>query len=297
VFLAFLLRRIAADELWQVFLRAWANWPVLLLALALPMLGKLLAAARWQTLMKKQGVHLPIVSYAKAMLVGAWFNQVLPSTIGGDLARGFWITKRGESALVNVTVVTLDRGIGSVVLCSLALVCALLSTPVSGLMPSVWTIPALLVAAAIAASIVGLRYGGALGKRLFSLPFLGGYRERAVAVYGALRAYRWPPLAWAALLSLGIQLLIIVEYLLFARALELGVSGRELALTVPVVTLISMIPVTINGLGLREGSFALLGAPIGLRATDSVALGWLFVAGALIWGLLGGIVYVRGRRS
>ncbi|MGB6363687.1 MAG: lysylphosphatidylglycerol synthase domain-containing protein, partial [Thermoanaerobaculia bacterium] len=112
-----------------------------------------------------------------------------------------------------------------------------------------------------------------------------------------LRAYRYQKavLALAVVLSIGLQLIIVIQSVLLATALGLQISMWELALIVPVVTLVSMLPVTINGLGLREDAFAVLGASIGISAADAVALGWLTVAGALIYGIWGATLHLRGR--
>ena len=66
---------------------------------------------------------------------------------------------------------------------------------------------------------------------------------------------------------------------------------------IPVVMLISMIPVTINGIGLRESSLVMLGAPFGLNASSAVALACAFVAITFVYALLGALVQLRVRRK
>ncbi|MHC4956121.1 MAG: lysylphosphatidylglycerol synthase transmembrane domain-containing protein [Planctomycetota bacterium] len=294
--LALLLRKIAPAELGEAFARAGSNWPQLLGAYSLPIFGILCAALRWQKLMEVQGAQMPLRRYCAAILVGNCFNQVLPSTIGGDVARSVWLTRPGDSAVVNLAVVTLDRAVGVFVLCLLALGCALASPAVNALLPTAWLIPALLVVGAVVGWLVLLRHGGTIGSRIFDLQPLHRYREKARTVLRALHAYRGRirALVAAAGLSLGLQILIVAQFVLFADALGAEVVQWQFALIVPVVTVITLVPVTINGLGLREGAFAVLGAPIGLAATDAVALGWLFVAGTIGYGIIGGLIHLCG---
>jgi uncharacterized protein (TIRG00374 family) len=297
ILLTLLLRRITLAELGESFARALANWPLLLAAFAVPLAGIAVAAVRWRMLMDVQGVHIPVRRFWMALLVGTFFNQTLPSTLGGDLARGVWVTKPGESPIANLAVVTLDRAIGVFSLCLLALVCALASPAIRQLVPGLWMVPASVAAIALALALLATRHARSLGDRLFSRGVLRRYRDKAILVFDTLRAYRGQKavLALAVVLSIGLQLIIVTQSVLLATALDLQIPMRELALIVPVVTLVSLLPVTVNGLGLREGAFAVLGASIGISAADAVALGWLTVAGALIYGIWGATLHLRGR--
>ena len=207
------------------------------------------------------------------------------------------MTKPGESPIVNLAVVTLDRAIGVFSLCLLALVCALSSPAVRQLVPALWVVPAILAATALVLALLATRHARALGDRFFSLGVLRKYRDKAILVFDTLRAYRDQKtvLILAVVLSIGLQLIIVMQAVLIATALDLQIPMRELALIVPVVTLVSLLPVTVNGLGLREGTFAVLGASFGLSPADAVALGWLMVAAAVGYGIWGAILHLRGR--
>lgn len=299
ILLTLLLRRITLAELSESFARALASWPLLLTAFALPIGGIALAALRWQKLMEVQGVHLPVRRYGAALLIGTLFNQVLPSTLGGDVARGVWVTRPGESPVGNLAVVTLDRAIGFFSLGLLALVCTVASPAVRRLVPALWLVPAILAATAFFLVLIAIRHARALGDRLFSRGWLRRYRDKAALVYETLWAYRdrKTVLAWTVLYSIGLQLFIVIQAVVFTTALGLQVPKWELALIVPLVTLVSLLPVTVNGLGMRESTYAALGASFGLTTADAVALGWLTVAVMVTYGMWGAILHLRGRGS
>lgn len=295
--LAVLLWRIPLEELGEVFSRA-ADHPLpLLIAALLPVPALFAASLRWHTLLRVQGGEVPLRQMVSGMLVATFVNTLLPSTVGGDFARALWVTRDGVRTLTSLVVVTLDRLFGALSLVLLACAGVLLSPPIRELLPVAWLLPLLAVAGVAAAGAVGVRYGGALGDWLFSRGVLRRYRDRAKEIHAMLAAYRrhLPHLAAALGLSLVWQTLLILQYVLLAEALGLGVSRWELAIAVPVITLISMVPVTVNGVGLREGALTVLGASFGLTPAGAVALGWTWLGITLVYGLLGGLVQLRGR--
>ena len=88
------------------------RWPVLLVALLLPGIGVGISALRWGVLLNGLGARPRLRSLYYAILVGTFFNQVLPSTIGGDVARGLLLQRSIGSATLSLAVVGLDRLIG-----------------------------------------------------------------------------------------------------------------------------------------------------------------------------------------
>jgi uncharacterized membrane protein YciS (DUF1049 family) len=67
----------------------------------------------------------------------------------------------------------------------------------------------------------------------------------------------------------------------------------ELMLIIPGITIISLIPISINAIGLREGAFVILFAHVGLSTEQSLVLALLFRLGLLTPSLVGGVVYIR----
>ncbi len=292
------LRRVDLGELVALFGRGVDRWPLLMVGLALPALGLLTAACRWGLLLRPQGITARMPKLFAAHLVGSFFNQFFPSTIGGDLARSWWIASAVGTPVLHVTVVAVERVAGLVGICATASLAALLVPSIAGRVWQVWA--GLGVGAVVAAAvlILGGRHARRAGRRVLSLPRLGTLREKATLVHRALAIYRRHRgrLVGAVLLSMVIQILIIVQYAMFAAALDIDVAMWELAVIIPIVTLVALIPITINGLGLRENSLAALGAFVGLSAVDAVALAWLVAAGALCYAIAGGITHAVARQ-
>ncbi|MCG7852634.1 MAG: flippase-like domain-containing protein [Methanosarcinaceae archaeon] len=303
----FVLRKISAGELLDVWIRTIDHWPYLVLALAIPAIGVTVSALRLRILLEAQGIRLPLIELCKANLVGAFYNQIFPSTIGGDVARGFWIsrlkafavekTAPSESILVSFTAIGVDRVIGAFGILVTGLLAAIVSPSIVRQAPGLGAVLPLVAAGIIALALLPRIPARSAGRWLFSISILRKLREKAVMIYGALKAYRTfrRYLAVAFLLSMGLQLTIIAQYWTLAIALQIGVSLWALAILIPIVTLISMLPITINGIGLRENALYVLGVSLGFNASSAVALAWAFLVCKLFWAMPGALMHLQKR--
>jgi len=304
----FLLRGVSLGELLDFFARTVDNWPWLAAALAMPAIGTLASSLRLLCLLRAQRVDASIVELSMLHVISSFYNQLLPSTIGADMIRAYWVsrfqgigdgTESGTGRiLVAGTVIGVERLIGAVGIVATALIASALDPSVLRASPGLRAILPLITIGTLSA--IGLLFiipGRQFGRSVFSIPLLRRVRDKAVTIYGALKAYRrsLKYLFGAFVLSIGLQASIIVQYWLLAGALGLDVSFRGLAVLIPVVTLISMMPITINGIGLREQALRTLGASLGFTAASAVALGWAFVMVKVLWALAGGIIQLRYR--
>ena len=98
------------------------------------------------------------------------------------------------------------------------------------------------------------------------------------------------------MLAVALQSVVILYFAALGGALGLGLTISQFAILIPIMSLCTAIPVSINGIGIREASLALFGASFGLTIGDAVALAWLFLCVAAFYGLMGGIIFAVGRR-
>src|SRR5690606_12640552 len=102
-------------------------------------------------------------------------------------------------------------------------------------------------------------------------------------------------LARAMALSILLQLNVVAFYWLIGRAMGFPLGLADWLLIVPIATVVMMAPVSINGIGVREGILALLLGAHGVAPADAVAFAWLEYASFLLYGLIGGLVYAARR--
>lgn len=273
--------RIEAGNVAQVL--ADVRWEWWLAALACYVVAQVVSSVRWQRLARPLGFDHSLGAYVGFYFAGNFFNLVLPTSIGGDVARGWYLargSRRGPAAALSVLA---DRLIGLYVLVALACAAALVE-PLPGWVRG-W------VAAAGA--------GGLLGLVLLAVarrwqPPAGRRRWREMAA--ALEFYaRSPRLLWlATLLSLAVQWLNVLLVWFVALAVGADVSLVFCCVLMPLVTLLTLAPISVNGMGVREGGMVVLLAPLGIAADQAVTLSLLWFAVFLAAGLAGGVWYLLG---
>jgi uncharacterized membrane protein YbhN (UPF0104 family) len=274
----------------------------LLLALGIYALNVAASTWRWHVLLNAQNVRLRRRTLFGSFLVANFFNNFLPSNIGGDVIRIRDTARVAQSKTLATTVILVDRGIG---LMGLVLISALGATMVAGLQghtqspiwPS-WLWATFLLGAAVTAPVVWSPEG--FGKLLRPLTVLhpewvGG---RIQTLISALGRFRNRPGALVSCFAgaLLVQALLVLFYLSVVYALRLAVNPWDLAVIVPLSFVIQMLPVSVNGFGVREATFSFYFTRLGLPIESAVLLSLVATGLTMLFSLTGAAVYVSRRR-
>jgi hypothetical protein len=290
--IAFLLiYKTSVKEILGVLKGASLFW--LGLSFSLHAIGLLISAYRWQILIRAQGDFVPLGFLTQSYLVGTFFNNFLPTRFGGDVVRIWDGTKYSRSLLKSSAIVLVERFTGIVILFLFALVASLFRLDLAQKIPIIWV--ALLV------GVVGLVLVGVFLSPLFHLGLrmipdkvflkkvklkLSEFR-RVILVYRDKKVFLFQAFFWAFLLQIN----VIVHYYLIGKALALDIPLLDYFIFIPIVLLILIIPITISGLGLREGSYVEIFKFYGIPAQAAVSFGLIDWAFGLIIGVVGGIIY------
>jgi glycosyltransferase 2 family protein len=280
-----LLTLVAWETSWQEVTTAFSR---LRLELWLAAAGVLIAtqflsAWRWQVLAQPFGFQRTLGQMTSYYFIGMYFNLLLPTSVGGDVVRAWYLDAGSGRRLAAFVAVFVDRFSGLVVLLGLACIGVALS-PLD--LPR-W-IP-LFVWTATCSAVAGVAL----------VPWLGRHSQRVARrlekLRLALRALRAPRLVLGStLLSLGVQAGNVILVWLIGRAIGAEVPGGYYWIMVPMVSLLAMLPVSINGMGVREGATALFLAHLGVPDGTAKTLAMLWFAVFLAVSLLGGVVYLFG---
>jgi uncharacterized membrane protein YbhN (UPF0104 family) len=261
-------------------------WP---LAVGLFALAQVLSSWRWRMLAGVAGFGGPPARYVAYYFIGMFFNLLLPTSVGGDVVRAWYLANQGDGPpagkyLAAFLSVFAERLNGVLVLVALACV-ATVCCPVA--------LPGWLLAC-----VASLGGGTVLG--VASLPALrhipirnAGWRRLA----DAAATYRRHPrvLLGVTGLSLVIQVGNMVIVGLIGGALGLPVPALYYGVLVPLVALLALLPVSLNGMGLREAGAVLLLTPLGVDATAAVTLYLVTFAVYTLASLAGAACYLFGR--
>jgi uncharacterized protein (TIRG00374 family) len=262
---------------------------------------------RWQLLLAANGTTVGLPFLARSLLVGTFFNNFLPSTVGGDLMRARDTAAHAGGGTGALAIVLVERASGVLVLGLFALAAPLAGALGRGGAPPAATAAAFALLAGLAAFVALLRPAplAALRARLARLARPGRGRaaaaalDRALRLVGTLETLAAAPRALGAtfLLALALQAAVILHYWCVARSLGLAVGFVELCVVVPVATVLLLVPVSINGIGAREAVFALLLGRLGVTLAEALAFSWIAFGTVLAHGLIGGVVFAARRRG
>jgi uncharacterized membrane protein YbhN (UPF0104 family) len=283
--LVYIVTRISTDDL---LARARDAAYLRLAAVALLfVLMALLVALRWRLLAGWLGLALPARLAVRAVFLGLFGGQLLPSSIGSDVLRG-WVVGRqtGRIRLVAASLVAdrLTAFCGASLL--LALAYALVARGPSRL-------PAIVVsAAAFATAALLLAFLAASTGRL------QGLRKAALALFRQLGAIdaaepRSAPLALAVGMAVVIHAAATIAAALSASAYGIDSSLATWLAIIPVSVIASALPVSINGWGVREGVIVALGAGQGLAPADALLVSLTLGAGNILASLPGAYMLLR----
>ena len=280
-----------------------ANLTYFLAAVGVYFLVQALSAYRWYLLLKPQGIEIPYLKILAFYFLGMYFNFFLPSAIGGDFFRIYYLNKETKRLSASTASVFLDRDIGMAGLVLVALVAALASpnsTEINRLAP----IFAFIAVAFLAANLaLFYRPTYNLLHRLLSLFRMTKVDEKIERLFDSVNSYRgrWGLLAGTTMMSVGVQIGCALVNLVSARAIGLQTTHGwiDYLVFIPTIGLIGMIPVSVGGAGWREGAYILLFQTVGATPAQAAALSVLWLGAVVATSLPGGIIYVamRGRKE
>ncbi len=294
--LAILFSRVDMSALWSTARSASPAW--ILIALALYFAHILAATWRWHVLLHAQDVRARASTLLSSYLVAIFFNNFLPSNIGGDVVRVSETARRAGSKTVATTIVIVDRGLGLLALVLIAAIGATLMGRVQGHPPSpiwpAWLWASLFLAAALAAPAVIVPAG--LGRLLQPLSVLHPtwVGERIETLIVALEKFRDHPGALAECFAgaVTVQAILVAYHLAIVYAIHVPISAWDLAVIVPISFVMQMIPVSLNGLGVREATFAYYFTRLGLPIQSGMLVSLGATVLMMIFSLSGAAIYM-----
>jgi glycosyltransferase 2 family protein len=248
-----------------------------------------LSAIRWRIVLGT--VPFSTTYLVRLYFVSWFFSLFLPTSVGGDATRIVAITRTLGAGRATSSVLA-DRLFGTIAL-ALYLLLGLWWAP-AALIDVMQTaqarlpirVVALVVGLGVTATIILLV---AMRRRVTRLPPMV---KDAVGVIAQLCSTPVRVVA-ALLVSLVIQGGYILAWLVLARGLEVPIPATSLLLLVPFISLAAMLPITVSGLGVREGAWSLLLAPLGIASADAIGFSLLYYLCGLPIGVIGGALFVR----
>jgi glycosyltransferase 2 family protein len=280
--LTFLFVRTEFGDIWGAIARAEPGW--LFLAFVGLEFSQVLSTVRWWLLARPLGFEEPFRRYLVYYFSGMYLNLFAPSTVAGDIGRTLFLAGGRKRRALALTSVIADRGLGSVALVWVGAAAVLLlpEYPVPRVVRlAAWLVPPLTVAAWF--------WGPLLVVRL--LP--PGNRWRTL-VEDDLAPYRRDHRLMIGVFALAVLFHVVQvgTQILIAWSLDLTIPWPYFFIFVPVVNTAGMLPISLNGVGVRESGYWYFLSLIGTNGEDAIALGLLSSAITLASGLSGAPVFL-----
>lgn len=262
---------------------------------------QVLCILRWRVFLKMAGIETGFAESAAIFFAGLFCNLFLPGGAGGDVVKISLLTSRGKDLGRSALSVLMDRLCGSVSMIVLGTALMawqsgwLLSAPVvAGVVQSI--VIYLLVLTGIIALSVILSSSGLVNR----LPERWPGRRRLVELSGVYSqcALQWPRTLVALGISIAMLALFFLTYFCAARAYGLDLGPAKFLALMPAVDIISGLPVSLGGLGVREGLFAfLLGHLAAVPAPLAVAISLCGYFLSALWGVPGAFYWLVRREE
>jgi uncharacterized membrane protein YbhN (UPF0104 family) len=287
--LGFFLTRIDLGLFLQAL--ASAEFTYVGIVLVVYLAAQLMSALRWTVLARPLGFETRFKDMVVYYFIGMFFNLFAPSTVGGDVTRVYYLARddrkdreTGWNTLHATIAVLSDRAIGMVVLIWLGAL---------GL--------ALFPGFAVPTPLRLLTFAFALGficagllLPLLRLGLTASGHALLTKVRVALGTYRerWTVILIAMIISLVVHAIQAAMHVLIGRALHIEVPLSYCFILYPLVGAFAALPISFNGIGLREGGYLFLLGVIGVDSEKAIAFGLLLFVIVALDSLLGGIIFI-----
>jgi hypothetical protein len=273
----------------------------ILLALSMALYAMILGIStwRWRVLLQAQGFDAPLAHLSGSYLVATFFNNFLPSNIGGDVIRVRDSSRLTGSTTTSLAVVAIDRILGLGALYALAVAAYTLGGP--SVRDLAGARPVLLLLGIVFGGLAYVFFRPGIARKVMEKSGLGRFpwaQKRFETVQAAVHVYRAEVAAvWIAFLgSVALQALVVLYYWNVARALRIPLPLSACFLMVPLCTLVQTVPVSFNGWGIRESVFILYFGQVGLPRDSALAFS-LVGAGLIVLMSLSGAVVWTAREA
>ena len=288
---SYILYKAQIETISQIITGAHLKYYIL--SVALYIAAQPIRTLRWGMLLQKKDVTVSQSKLLFLCFIGTFFSSFLPTIVGGDVVRGYYVFRETNSHEVSFASIIVERLCGLVVVVVIGFGASIYFLSIQGLTPLIIVSFAGCFATLLA---VLLAFNQTLVARVLRpIKFMQrlGIIQRLKEIYQATLSYRSHPitLTWCLVLSVLYELIIIYIHYLLSLALAWSIPFKVFVLAVPVITIVSMFPFSFGGLGVREGATVVFFSLYAISAASAVSMSLMSYSIALIAGGIGGIIY------
>jgi glycosyltransferase 2 family protein len=293
---------ICAAILWFIFyridftkvlqqMRLVSPW-AFILTFFIYVIANLLFALRWKKVLQSLQIDINLMNLFSLQLIGMFFNLFLPTSAGGDVIKAYYVSKDSGKKGASYLSVFLDRYIGLLSIILFAAIAAVaVKLTINGVVLYYWILLIFVIAVlftVMLATNFAKWLNKLLGTRLkFVQDIISLVNESSQATLKHRRT-----MIWTFIYSLGFMLLVVWINNIFIISMGKSVALGDLLAFIAVISLAASFPISINGIGLREGAYIYLFATAGFSNEESLSLALLNFALLVLISLPGAVAYL-----
>ncbi len=270
----------------------------LIVAAVLFLISLFVLSIRWQILVKGYGLKIPIFTLFKYYLIGLFFNNFLPTGIGGDVLRIYNLIQSSGDRTISFASVMTERllGISSTLILSLIAIILMRDEFRTNLV--LYIVIGMILMVILFFSIAFSKKLATPIERITEKITHFRLGERIQKFLDAIRYYSDSKIIYIKILAVSLlgQVLIIVKAYFLAMALGIEVTLIYMFLVVPISIILSMLP-SINGIGFRDGGYVVLLAKIGVSKAAALSLSFLALFIPMLISIAGGILFMLQKKT
>ena len=268
------------------------------LAFLLVIGGVIISSYKWQILLSAQNVNITLSNLVAFYFIGLFSNNFLPTSIGGDAVRIYIVSKQSKKAVESLTSVFMERATGLFALLLIAAISLIFAHRLGIERNITFVIIALFVGFSLFLMVSFSKRLFERFTKIFRVLRLNPLEKKAKEIHNSICSYKEHKRI--LLISLAISFLfqtisVMVVYII-SLSLNLEVSLLYFFLFVPVISVLTMLPISLNGIGIREGAYIFFFTKAGISNTQAISLSLLIFAIILFDSLIGGVIYGVMRR-
>lgn len=264
-------------------------------AMLLFILSQCISAFRWSLFLKYGGLEMPYFKLLSLYFIGMFFNNFLPTAVGGDLVKGYYLSKSSGKGGVSMASIFVDRYVGFASLVILALLALLFgySYISDTLLP--WLVLSFILLFFVMSLFLWVEKLHNWALFILDKIKIFNINEKIEKFYQALMNYRkYPKLLMIGLgISMILQTIGVFTFYAISKGFGMTIPLLFFFLFIPLAMTVSMIPISLAGLGLREGAFVFLFSKVAVSSASALSLSLTWFIVVVISSLFGCIEYLR----
>jgi len=255
-----------------------ADLPILALVLGSVILKNVFSSLRWQTLLRVRGPKVPFLELLRLYFIGVFFNNFLPSSVGGDIVKAYKLSKYTNQAFDSSISVFMERFVGILALAFIGALAPIFVFGIYGVLIFITFLTLL---------VLGMWVVGKFSK----------VHPLLTKLWGAVTFYKDYPktLVEAFILSLIIQGFSLSSQLLVFYSLGYSLPIFKALVALPIINIGTFLTLLPNGWGSQEALYSLLFGMLGINHTISVTVSLVYRVLTLTTAVFGGVIYAIER--